>query len=132
MEGGAMSITVINQFKKLCQKAKIIWDKNTFGVSELEPYLLDILFIVKNNIDCRKDFSDEFVKILTNYRYGPLEIVIFCMRELQWKEVKEAALNIQLEAEDPRVKISMQDVLNVYQTVWEDADLYEYYSKEGG
>jgi hypothetical protein len=69
-----------------------------------------------------------FTDIINNYKCGPLEIVIFSMRELQWRDIKAAAYEKKQSSKDPRIWASMNDVLAVYEEEWEDADLYEYYS----
>jgi hypothetical protein len=104
--------------------------ENTYGSEELEPELLDILNFVKANLNKRNVLSQCFIDIVNDYRNGPLEIVIFSMRELQWDEVKDAALSRKQISDDPRVQSAMNDVLAVYKDEWEDADLYKYYSKE--
>ena len=42
----------------------------------------------------------------------------------------DAVLNKIEESDDLRIISAMNDILEVYEDEWEDADLYEYYSKE--
>lgn len=114
-------------FKKMAMIAQKKWE-NTYGSEEIEPKLLDILNFVKANLDKRNILSQCFIDIINDYRNGPLEIVIFSMRELKWNEVKNAALNRKKISGDPRVWSAMDDVLAVYKDKWEDAELYKYYS----
>ena len=44
--------------------------------------------------------------------------------------MKKAAVDRQSFNSDPRIKSAMQTVLNVYEKFWDNADLYEYYSRE--
>ncbi len=129
MEYEIMIDDIVRDFQQLCAKADMKWN-NTFGTDELELDLLEILFFVKKNPGYRKDFARGFINIVNDYKYGPLEIVIFCMRDLRWEDVKKAASERQMSCEDPRIKSAMQEVLDVYKSVWTNADLYKYYSKK--
>jgi hypothetical protein len=126
MEAQLMSNVKIS-FKKMAMIAQKKWE-NTYGSEEIEPKLLDILNYVKANLNKRNILSQCFIDIINDYRNGPLEIVIFSMRELKWDEVKNAALNRKKISDDPRVWSAMDDVLAVYKDKWEDAELYKYYS----
>lgn len=116
-------------FKKMAMIVQKKWE-NTYGSEEIESELLDILSFVKTNLNERNELSKCFIEIVNDYRNGPLEIVIFSMRELKWDEVRNAALNRKLISDDPRVWSAMNDVLAVYEDEWEDAELYKYYSSE--
>ena len=118
-----------NIFKKMSIATQKKWE-TTYGSDALEPELLSILNFAKANPDKQNELSECFIGIINDYRNGPLEIVVFSMRELQWSEVKNAALTRKQSSDDPRVWSAMNDVLNVYEKEWEDADLYKYYSKE--
>ena len=118
---------VKNSFKKMAMVTQKKWE-NTYGSEGIEPELLDILNFVKANLEKRNILSQCFIDIINDFRNGPLEIVIFSMRELKWCEVKNAALNRKKNNDDPRVWSAMDHVLAVYEDKWEDADLYKYYS----
>ncbi len=118
---------IIDAFNKLAFIVKNKWEI-TYGTNEIEPELLNILDFVKKNIAYRMEIANCFIDIINDYTKGPLEIVVFCMRELQWQEVKEAAGSRQISHKDPRVKFAMQKILDVYEREWNDADLYHYYS----
>lgn len=124
-----MNNHIIKKFEDLCYIAKNIWENNTHGIRDLEPYLLDILKFTKNNLELKSKLAKSFIKIINDHRNGPLEIVMFAMRELRWEEVMMAALERKRTSTDPRVWTGMNDVLDVYEDDWEDADMYEYYSK---
>ena len=123
-----MNNTTNDQFWKLVAITQDVWN-NTYGTNELEPYLLDILQFVKKHITEKDDLVKCFI-ILLKESCGPLEIVVFCMRELQWMEVKNAVEQIMRKApKDIRLLNAMQQVLDVYSEKWEDRDLYQYYSE---
>ena len=130
METIMSHLQLFENFKELSSIAKTAWENNITGSFELEPYLLDILNFTKKNLSHRSEISQYYIDILNDYRKGPLEIVTFSMRELQWDEVKQAAIKRMENSDDPRVWSAMSDVLAVYEDDWDDADLYKYYSDE--
>ncbi len=116
----------IDKFWELVAVTQESWN-NTFGVNEIEPHLLDILQFVKNHPNEKTKFVNCFITLVRGH-CGPLEIVEFCMRELQWPEVREAALQRQLDSKDFRVLDAMENIIAVYSDKWDDADLYQYYT----
>ena len=128
MEANAMSY-LITQLKTLCQETQDKWEI-TYGVNEIEDCLLKILILIKQNSKHRSEFSDYFIERIQRKEKFPLEIIIFCMRELQWVEIEEAVTNEMYKASDPRIISAMKQILEVYEVDWEDGDMYEYYSKK--
>jgi len=116
----------IKTFWTLVSVTQNAWDK-TYGVNEIEHHLLDILQFVKKHPTDKDDFIECFITLLKKSA-GPLEIVEFCMRELQWEEIKKAAEQMQIESKDIRLQNAMQRIIDVYSENWDDADLYKYYS----
>jgi len=104
-------------------------EKITYGVNEIEKELLDVLNYIKADREDEKEIKQFLIKIVRGLEFYPLEIIIFCMRELQWIEIKEAAIDEKSKTNDWRVIRAMNNIIAVYKTDWEDADLYEYYSK---
>jgi hypothetical protein len=126
LEISYMSSTNINTFWMLVSVTQNTWNK-TYGVNEIEHHLLDILQFVKKHPTDKNDFIECFVTLLQE-NSGPLEIVEFCMRELQWQEIKEVAEQMQRKSKDIRLRDAMQRIIDVYSENWDDADLYKYYS----
>jgi len=122
-----MGNTNLNTFWELVLVTQNAWNE-TYGVNEIEHHLLDILEFVKKYPGDKDNFIKGFVTLLQENR-GPFEIVEFCMRELQWLEVKEATEQIQRKSRDIRVQNVMQRIIDVYSEKWNDADLYKYYSE---
>lgn len=120
-----------NKIWDLNAKAKQAWkDEGIIDGVILEPSLLRILNHIKKNQHLKPEFVEYFSLLINDGTVGPYEIIVFCMRELQWQEVADAALNEIEENDDPRIISVMNDILEVYEDEWEDEDLYEYYSKE--
>lgn len=120
---------LLNELKFLCQETQNKWEV-TYGANEIEDCLLKVLIFIKKNLKHRSEFSNYFIDRIQRKEKFPLEIIIFCMRELQWSEIKEAVINEIYKASDPRIISAMKQILEVYETDWEDADMYEYYSKK--
>jgi hypothetical protein len=119
---------VMKKFEHLSRKANTVLNK-TFDCREVEPIYVEILNLIKANPSSRKQFAKALLSILDG-KNAPWELIQFCMRELQWQEVKDELEKKIYLAEDPRVIAVLQDILAVYEIRWDHADLYEYYSKE--
>lgn len=105
-------------------------EKVTYGVNEIEKELLEVLNYIKINKSQEDAIKKFLIKIVKGVEVYPLEIIIFCMRELQWLEIKEVALVEKTKTHDWRIISSMNHILEVYEDEWENADMYEYYSKK--
>ncbi len=121
---------IVNEFKELCKKADKTWETMTRGAPDLEPDLLAILEFTKKNLKHRDILVDCFVELVYDRTIGPFEIIVFCMRELQWEEIKEAAIAKCNKTHDPRVHAVMDDILEVYEPEWEFAEIYKYYAEK--
>lgn len=116
----------INHFWKLCQEATIVWNKSA-DTKHYEPYFLKVLTHVKSNENYKEEFKNCFIEIVRNIDLAAWEIVLFCMRELQWKEVYDV-VNEQIGiSKTIGVKAIMESILQVFDEKWEDSDLFEYY-----
>ena len=116
-------------FISLCDELKQK-EAISFGVNEIESELLKILKHIKNDKENRELIKQFLIQIVKGIKLYPLEIIIFCMRELQWEEIKEVAIYESKNTNDWRIISSMKQILAVYDSEWEDADMYEYYSKK--
>ena len=121
---------IINVFRRLAIEAGTVLD-TTYDCRRAEPYYVEILNLVKAHPEYRVHFVKEFLSILGS-GYGPWELIQFCMRELQWDEIrKEIALQKQEEIDgnhDWRIISVLDHILEVYEKDWDDAELYLYYS----
>ena len=115
------------KFLKLCEDVSEVFGRGC-GLNLIEPHLLKVLDFSRENPEARMELAECFKKILRDRSAGPLEIVIFCMRELRWPEVEKEATDRLVSSDDLRVQSAMNSVLAVYDDEWEDADFYEYYS----
>jgi hypothetical protein len=77
---------LLAQFVENSQKR--IGDYNS---PEQQAILIEMLNLVKANPEARQDFVVCFNEIVNNPNCGMTwAVVVFCMRDLQWPEVKEA------------------------------------------
>jgi hypothetical protein len=120
--------TDFEKFLSLCNTVKKR-EAITYGVNEIEKELLNILNFIKEHKLYEKEYKNFLIEIVRGLKLYPLQIIIFCMRELQWEEIKNAAISEKNNTNDWRIISSMNDILQVYETEWEDADMYQYYSK---
>ena len=116
---------IVKKFDKLCNVAMAAFSEE-LEVS-YEVSLLNILEFVKDNPGYKDVFVDRFKLILMSGN-SPFEVVAFCMRELQWAEVKEFVLSNMNPSQDPRSE-ALRSVLTAYDDFWSDADIYRYYDK---
>ncbi|VVO34884.1 hypothetical protein [Pseudomonas fluorescens] len=115
---------VIKEFDKLCDMAIAAFGEE-LDIS-YEMSLLKILEFVKKHPGYKENFIDRFKLILMSGE-SPFEVVAFCMRELQWPEIKKFVISKMNPSEDPRSE-ALRSTLTVYDELWPDADLYSYYS----
>lgn len=114
---------VIKEFDELCDMAMAAFGEELDITYEMS--LLNILEFVKKHPDCKDDFISRFKLILMSGS-SPFEVVAFCMRELQWPEIKEFVISNMNPSEDPRSE-ALRSTLTAYDERWPDADLYSYY-----
>jgi len=126
METGEMKDTTSLKFWELIRLAQEVWDR-TYSVNEIEPYLLDILKFAKKHPHEQNKLATAFISLLKEHR-ATIEILQFCMRELQWQGVKEAIEErMRQNAGNLRLLNALQKILDVYSEEWQDADIYGYY-----
>lgn len=122
-------MTNLDTLKVLCFNVQKKWEIS-YGVNEIEDLLLQVLNFLKANSENYLEFSNYFVDRLQRKEQFPLEIMIFAMRELQWPEIKQAAISEKEKTDDWRIISAMNDIISVYEEDWEGVDMYEYYMKK--
>jgi len=74
-----------NKIWSLNAEAKQAWkDEGIIDGVILEPALLQILNYIKKNQHLKPELVVYFSRLINDGAVGPYEIIIFCMRELQW------------------------------------------------
>lgn len=120
-------MNIQDRFWELCGEATAKFDECR-DHRKIEPILLKILFLAKENPIEKAFFINAFTKILQNPGKWTNLIVTFCMRELRFSEVYEKA--IELEKTQPFDDAAAQDVIRVYRPIWPFGHSYEYYRKK--
>ncbi len=118
---------ITEEFWALCLHANNTKGQDC-GLDQLEPDLLNILNFTKLHADKREELAECFFGLVHDRTKGPFEILIFCMRELRWPEVRVEVEKRLEKSEDPRVHSVLNEILDVYEDEWDDADMYSYYS----
>jgi hypothetical protein len=108
---------------------------------ESHDTLFRILKHIKAFPECRADLVTCFVKLVedlkdytsdVSYGWG---VIPFCMRELQWPEVKEAIERELQIVMDPEIVRFLNRIHSAYEPFWEDETSFLYYvekaEKEG-
>ena len=90
-------------------------------------YLMALVEIYKLG---KSDKLIDYFFDLVEHPDTPHEFVSFCMRSLQWNEIKERLYSLLEKAEDPRDMTVYRSMLSVYETSWVGSELYEYYLVE--
>jgi hypothetical protein len=121
-----MKNDVLKQFWSLYNEAKVTLE-TVLDTKKHEPFLLRILSYVKANEEFKNEFIDSFIHIIQDPE-GTLEVVMYSMRELKWKEVYDATLKEYTDSNDIRTKAVLEDVLDVFEDEWDGSDLYDYYA----
>jgi L-cysteine desulfidase len=133
-----MNVNTHKKFEKLLNEFHRV-EAEEFDYRELEKYLIKILFFIKSHPDEQEYFIKYFVYIidainsngLADKRYIHInQLLQYCMRDLQWPEIKTALLNRLSISTFWREEGCIADILDVYEDEWADDDLYEYFSKQ--
>lgn len=116
------------EFWKLVALAMSEWEERD-GLNEIEPVLVDILFLAKKNPVHESELKSAFLE-LVHLKEMPVEILEFCMHDLRWPEIRQEVEKVIAASADPRERSALERVLSAYAEDWEDLDLYKYY-REG-
>ena len=103
---------------------------------DAEPEMASFLHAVKHYPEerafvvqlFRDSFSESFYM-----RHEPSQLLMFCMHDLRWPEVREfiiARRNAEIEQRGSRVSGVWSDILESFADDWEPAKHYEEYKRE--
>lgn len=110
-------------FKKLCDAAEVA-HRGLVDAPQGESFLSEILDFVISNPSHRKVFVQHFFEILNQEWLIPPVVVAYCMRELQWEEIRHECERILSQKEyDERFVQGIRGVLQAYSSFW-DGDLW--------
>lgn len=77
-----------HQFLELCKKDAHL-DLATDDMTDVEPIMVELLELIEHNLDNRPMFAYFFKYTFNGSIESPDYLIPFCMRKLQWNEIKE-------------------------------------------
>jgi hypothetical protein len=100
-----------------------------YNSEKQEEILIQMLNLVKGNSGARQDFAQCFIDIVNDPNCGMTwAVVLFCMRELQWPEVKEAIERF-IASQKGVSDSSWRTMLEAYKKEWSFHGHFRYYDK---
>jgi hypothetical protein len=103
-----------------------------FGVSELEHLLVDLLEFIQAGTVRRELLEQRLITLFVAATPGSVEVLEFVMRALRWSAVELELRTIQETDSDFRVVNEAKRVLEVFETDWDNGDIYRFYSQPRG
>jgi hypothetical protein len=121
-------------FIRLCHDAYEA-DLRTYNCVDIEPLLVEIVTLVKEYPNYRVLFVELFLQADKGEFQSPPDLLPFTMRELRFNEVYQVALQELSEGDkNPTFARRMNHLSHLIHAfedvVWEDADMWPYYSHE--
>ncbi len=105
---------------------------------DAEPEMARFLHAVKKSPEHRdliiQLFRDSFSPSFY-MRHEPSQLLMFCMHDLRWPEVRESITawrNAEIKQRGSRVSGIWSDILEAFEDNWEAAKYYEEYKQTGG
>ena len=107
----------------------------TPGTAEAEPYMRELLNLVKSHPALRPRFEIAFLDMVRAHgdhaRISPyaIEILEFCMHDLRWPTIRAAAEAVARSSRDPNTPRRMQFVIDAFENTWAGEEEWDYYSE---
>lgn len=101
--------------------------RTTIGVDQLEPLLVDLLTLLKSPDLDRADGVTALTRLATEWPWGSVEILEFCLRDLRWTELRAVLERESLVNADFRSRDMATSVLEVFADDWPGGEIYETY-----
>ncbi|WP_445286902.1 hypothetical protein [Variovorax atrisoli] len=130
-----MTSNQIDAFRALCERAREAEDKDEDSLT-IEQSYEDLLVFLKTHESSRAELSERLCSIVKSYRHarvaGPSELSVdalaYCMHELCWLEVKEAALKEQHDYFVARREDFLWRLIDAFESDWQKAPSYARFS----
>ncbi|WP_431256761.1 hypothetical protein ACQ86G_18925 [Roseateles chitinivorans] len=125
----------IDEFRVLCEQVRDAEDKDE-DARAIEQSYEDLLIFLKKHESSRAELSERLCSIVNSYRHarnsGPSELsvdaIAYCMHELRWAEVKEAALIEQHDYFVARREDFLWRLIDAFDPDWQKAPSYARFS----
>jgi len=125
-----MESETLRVFIELCRQA-LSASRRFDSSTDVEPFLLAVLDYIKLHREAREEFLLYFLAAFDGVEVVAAELHAFCMRELQWPEVRAKALQCLDRSNVPESEFWLKDVLSAYDANWDGDRLFCYYSRLG-
>ena len=130
-----MISNLIHEFRVLCERVSKVEDENEDGQA-IERSYEDLLVFLKANESSRALLSEEIGKIVKSYRHArdtgrselSVDALAYCMHELRWLEVKEAAMSEHRDYFVGRREDILWRLMDAFEADWEKASSYARFS----
>jgi hypothetical protein len=127
----AMTSNLILEFQTLCERVREVEDKDEDGRA-IEQSYEDLLVFLMAHESSRAALTERLCLIVKDYRHardsGPSELSVdalaYCMHELRWLEVKEAAMAEQREYFSARREDFLWRLIDAFEVDWKKSSSY--------
>jgi hypothetical protein len=92
----------------------------------VESAMVTLLGFIKAHPEARPAFVSAFVESVSGTKGAALDVIAFCMHELRWPEILEAARTCNRNP-NPRSMNLIARIIEAYDDDWDSRDLYAYF-----
>ena len=97
------------------------------GVGEIEHLLLGVLELLESERISRVSGVNALVRLAIEWPAGAIETLEFCLRRLQWPELKSVLEEHVRSGSDFRTRDAASAVLEVFEPEWPNGEIYRTY-----
>lgn len=124
----------MEEFNNLCVKIRSC--ENSYG-EEIESLYEELLDLLKTNVHLQQEYTKALKSAVLQFRNarreGPgilsIDAIAYCMHELRWDDVLQAALEEQRSYFIPRQESTLVRLIEAFEDDWLEAESYERYSR---
>lgn len=117
-------MNLLDGLKLLVQVVVDQWRLDPFiSTTEIDRDLFGILKWIRKNIEIKALIVEYLLTELDRQDGFPQDIIEYCMVDLKWPEIHDAAKERLGKAEDPRVEEVLRDIEPDYLGTWDYLDM---------
>ena len=118
--------TVRYEFSQLCMAAAQAYRDHIDALAR-EPFYARVLQFVTQHPDATDFFRGQFLTMVRNPQEELIDLIQFCMHQLQWQDIADAASGVSSQTNNSRTRRWMELIANSFGDTWPGLDYYEYY-----
>jgi hypothetical protein len=114
-------------------------ETKVLGAQNLEMEYLKTLQCIKRHPDLRAPMVEIFSNLLQDKAYGRYMVLQFCMHDLRWPEMRNAAKAIYAQAQMDLIRqqlhgtasqhlMFLEEVVGSFEDTWSSKTLFKYYA----